>query len=273
MDRFGYIYKTTNLINGKIYIGQHRYEKGGIDETYIGSGKLLRKAIEKYGLKNFKCEIIDEAQNKEELDKKEIKWIAWYRNQGIELYNIVDGGTGGNTNGGKTFSKEWREKISKANKGKIISEEQKKKISEARMGYTPWNKGIPLSEEQKLKLSKANKGKTSWNKGINWSEEFKKSMSDFKMQQYINNPEIKEKLRKSHLGQKSWSKGQTKETNPSLMSNSLKQSKRVKCIETNKTYISLGEAANDINATKGLICMALKGKIRSAKGYHFVYAD
>ena len=271
MIRFGYIYKTINLINGKLYIGQHRYSKTGIDKSYIGSGKLLRKAIDKYGIKNFKCEIIDEAETKEELDNKEIKWIEYYRNQEIELYNIVKGGTGGDTNGGKTFSKEWREKISKSQIGKKLTEEHKKKLSIAHKGQKPWNKGIPQSEEQKQKISKANKGKRLGCEGRKWTEEQKQEMARIKKQAYKDKPEIAEKLRQSHLGKPSWSKGQTKETSPSLMSNSLKQSMSVRCVELDKIYISLREASKDFNVTPGLICMALKGKIKTAKGYHWEY--
>lgn len=271
MIRFGYIYKTTNLINGKLYIGQHRYSKRGIDKSYIGSGKLLRKAIEKYGIENFKCEIIDEAKTKEELDNKEIKWIEYYRNQETELYNIVKGGTGGDTNGGKTFSKEWRDRISKANIGRKATEETKKKLSISHLGQKAWNKGIPQSEEQKQKISKANKGKASWCKGIKWTKEQKQEMAEIKKQQYKDNPELIEKLRQAHLGQKSWCKGQTKATNPSLMRNSLKQSIKVRCIEQNKIYNSMHEAAEELGVTPGLICMAVKGKIKTAKGCHWEY--
>ena len=53
---YGYIYKTTNLINGKIYIGQHKSNL--FDSQYKGSGVILRKAFAKYGKENFKVEII-----------------------------------------------------------------------------------------------------------------------------------------------------------------------------------------------------------------------
>ena len=249
MSRFGYIYKTTNLINGKIYIGQHRYSKKGIDKSYYGSGKLLLKAIEKYGIENFKCEIIQDAESKEDLDKKEIKWIDFYRKLNYEMYNIVDGGTGGDTNGGKTFSKEWRERISKGQKGRKATEETKRKLSISHLGQKPWNKGIPISEEQKKKISQANKGKACWCKGIKWTEEQKQNMSKIKKEFYKEHPEYLEKMSKAHLGQKSWSKGQTKETNPSLMSNSLKQSIKVKCIELDKIFISMREASKAVGAT------------------------
>ena len=53
----GYIYKTTNLINNKIYIGKRQKQK--FDAGYIGSGKKLKSAIKHYGKNNFKCEIIE----------------------------------------------------------------------------------------------------------------------------------------------------------------------------------------------------------------------
>lgn len=58
-NMYGYIYKTTNLINGKIYVGQHKFSKDNIDRSYIGSGIHLKHAVEYYGKDNFKCEILE----------------------------------------------------------------------------------------------------------------------------------------------------------------------------------------------------------------------
>ena len=54
---YGYIYKTTNLITNKFYIGKR--EKSIFDEKYYGSGKYLKNSINKYGLENFSREIIE----------------------------------------------------------------------------------------------------------------------------------------------------------------------------------------------------------------------
>jgi group I intron endonuclease len=83
------IYKTTNLINGKFYIGQDSKN----DPTYLGSGKLLNRAIKKYGRKNFIKEILIECNNKDELNQQEIFWISELK----PIYNIAKGGNGGDT--------------------------------------------------------------------------------------------------------------------------------------------------------------------------------
>jgi len=87
-----YIYKITNKINGKWYIGKHN----GSDPNYMGSGKLLKQAYKKYGIENFDKTILETCINEEELNIKEIKWINL---SGALLdpacYNLVHGGTGG----------------------------------------------------------------------------------------------------------------------------------------------------------------------------------
>ena len=73
---YGFIYITTNHINGKKYIGQRKYGKD--IGTYLGSGILLNKAIIKYGRENFSKEIIDSANTLEELNELEIYYIKLY---------------------------------------------------------------------------------------------------------------------------------------------------------------------------------------------------
>lgn len=92
---FGYIYKTTNKINNKIYIGQHRSQEH--DSSYIGSGKLIKRAIKKYGFDNFSNKIIAIGNSQKELDDMEIEMIEKFNSKDMSIgYNITRGGQGGN---------------------------------------------------------------------------------------------------------------------------------------------------------------------------------
>lgn len=70
---YGYIYKVTNCINGKIYVGQKKAEK--FVEHYYGSGKLILHAIEKYGKENFTREVLQWCESLKELNDAEVFWI------------------------------------------------------------------------------------------------------------------------------------------------------------------------------------------------------
>jgi group I intron endonuclease len=111
--KFYYIYKTTNLINGKIYIGQHQTFK--VKNNYLGSGKALLNAINFHGKENFKKEII-EFCTKETLDEREIFWIKELNSKNNDIgYNITDGG---GTVTGMHHSKESKELFHKLNVGR-----------------------------------------------------------------------------------------------------------------------------------------------------------
>jgi group I intron endonuclease len=90
-----YIYLTENLVNGKLYVGKH---SGEVDDGYLGSGKILKLAIMKHGIENFRKIILAVAENEDELDRLEVEYVKKYREiYGKKLYNLTDGGTGGNT--------------------------------------------------------------------------------------------------------------------------------------------------------------------------------
>ena len=67
----GYVYETTCLIDGRKYIGQHKWPKLSIDQSYYGSGTHLLNAIEKYGKENFNCRILAWAMDAADLDRLE----------------------------------------------------------------------------------------------------------------------------------------------------------------------------------------------------------
>lgn len=166
---YGYIYKTTNLINGKIYISQKKSKK--FVKTYFGSGTLIKQAVKKYGKENFTVELIDFGISREELDIKEKEWIDKSNaNWRYGNYNIADGGfTSGYDINTLPIErqKEIKEKISKAGKRRKHTEETRRKMSKTRTGKTTSLKGKPspkrgikLTESHKKKLSESHRGKT-----------------------------------------------------------------------------------------------------------------
>lgn len=121
------IYKITNKINGKVYIGKtNRSLLERWREHCKPSSKCLsiHRAIQKYGKENFTVEQIDIANSETELNKKEIYWIDFYnssdKNKG---YNLTFGGEGCSCN------EDTKIKIRNSNTGKRASDETRKKMS------------------------------------------------------------------------------------------------------------------------------------------------
>ena len=145
----GIIYKLTNIVNNKIYIGQtteDREEKRKYEHKKMIDGcRYLNFAIQKYGWNNFQYSVLlKEECTAEELDAYEIDFIAKYNSTNPELgYNICLGGNG--TRGHKLKGTAGYEKVSK---------------TMFKSGQTPWNYGIPITEEQRQKnVAKAHKKK------------------------------------------------------------------------------------------------------------------
>lgn len=155
---YGLIYKITNLINGKSYIGQTIKEvkyrwREHVNEANTRARFPLHKAIKKYGPENFNIEIICYCPNQVELNYKE-KENTDYFNAWI--------GKGGYTckagDGIGSVSEETKKKHSVASTGRKHSEESKKKASLSKLGDKNPNFGKPLTEETKRKMSLSSRG-------------------------------------------------------------------------------------------------------------------
>ena len=107
--RNGYIYKTTNLINNKIYIGK-KIGDPNKSENYFGSGILLKKAVRKYGKDCFTKEILEIIVDGD-MNERERFWIKKFKSNSIIGYNLTEGGDGGSLFKGKHHSKETKEKL------------------------------------------------------------------------------------------------------------------------------------------------------------------
>lgn len=160
------IYKTTNLVNGKIYIGQHTIKnKGGNDEWYIGSGTLFWKAVEKYGKENFKRKVICRVYEQSVANELEEFFIKKYDSTNLEKgYNILSGSPCENN---PLKNPEIAQKVAKSNTGRVRSEEFKIKVSksvsllmteERRKEISKQHKGKKLSLETRKRISRATKG-------------------------------------------------------------------------------------------------------------------
>ena len=172
------IYKTTNLINGKIYIGQDTKN----DPKYLGGGVLIKKAIKKYGRDKFIKEIIEECSTIEQLNLREFYWIENFNARDpIIGYNLEFGGKN------NTHSPETRKRISDARKGKKNSEEHNRKIAEASSNR---------SKETREKLSNSNR---KWKKENpeKWKATYSKSQKT-KSETYWKSEKGKKHLDKLH---------------------------------------------------------------------------
>lgn len=90
---FYYLYKITNLVNNKIYVGVHKTED--INDGYMGSGKVIRSAIEKYGIENFKKDILETFQDDKSMYAREKEIVTEEFLSREDVYNLRRGGYGG----------------------------------------------------------------------------------------------------------------------------------------------------------------------------------
>lgn len=160
---YGYIYIIENLVNNKKYIGKHKSDN--LNDTYMGSGKLIQFAIKKYGLNNFKKTILCQCETLDELNDMEIFYINKYDAvNNSDYYNLKDGGQGGfdyiNKNGfgdrtGLKLSQEVRDLISKIN-SHPLTEVHKQHISDSL-----------INNKSKAGVNNPNFGKVYYTDGVN----------------------------------------------------------------------------------------------------------
>ena len=176
------IYKATNLVNDKVYIGKTIQEFDSRKQAHIKEAlsskckKYFHRAIRKYGVNNFTWEVVCQywCVTEKELGEYEKYYIKKYDSFGENGYNMTVGGEGSE---GHIVTDEVKELISKKCTGYKHTDKAKEKIGNAskgnkyRLGKTAWNKGLKMSEDFCKKASESHIG-------IKQSEESKKKKSE-----------------------------------------------------------------------------------------------
>jgi group I intron endonuclease len=170
---YGFIYITTNMINGKKYVGQRKMDKNSKWKSYLGSGEALKKAINKYGKENFHREIIDIAFDKNELNILEKYYTILFDTVNDDnWYNMCYGGG--------TY---------------ILTEEQRKEMSERMKSEANPMLGRKHTEEELKFLRQRFSGKNNpmhGKSGVNSPNHRSKSKYVVKINQYtLDNKFIK----------------------------------------------------------------------------------
>ena len=153
----GCIYKITNSVNGKAYIGKtvNNAEKGRIRKHLDGKGnQIIKRVVAKYGKDVFSVEILHDGIIPELLDSYEMEAIATHNTVSPNGFNLTSGG-----------------------EGAIPSDEARRKMSEAHKGNTH-RRGKKANKETRTKISKATAGKNNPNYGKNPSIETRRKMSE-----------------------------------------------------------------------------------------------
>lgn len=138
----GIIYKATNRVNGKVYVGKTMYDVPRRLRAHKRGEFYFGRAIKKYGIRNFDIVVVDYADNPELLSLKEQDWIVRCRSFVPNGYNLTEGGEGVL---GLRFSSESIERLSKSH-----------------LGQNPWNKGKQFSLESRRRMSESHKGQKPW---------------------------------------------------------------------------------------------------------------
>lgn len=159
------IYKITNNINGKIYIGKHKTKDK--NDNYMGSGKYIQNAIRKYGKENFTKEILYELDSEEEMNAKEAEIVNEDFLSRKDTYNLAIGGKGGDFVAANKkyhelmsdpeFKKQFVEKVKAANNSPEVRERSRQSLKNYYKTHPGTFQGKHHTEQTRKKISESHK--------------------------------------------------------------------------------------------------------------------
>lgn len=247
----GYIYKITNLINGKIYVGkteetiERRFYEHKLAVKNNTIKNKLYSAMKHYGVDNFSVEELDKSDDRDELCEKERYWIKYLNSQDSNIgYNIADGG-----NGGCTWDQRGCVTLHKGNKNTRVKPEkvdellsdgwelggkklgkssgrsngrwihkgdiQKRVYENELKDYISSGWELGYSDKSKINLSKSHIGNVPYNKGLKLSDDQKKKVS-LSTREAMSRPDVRKKL-DAHYSKMKGSRWMVNNKNESLL--------------------------------------------------------
>jgi hypothetical protein len=195
--KYNYLYRIENLLNGNFYIGIHRTDN--LNDDYFGSGTILKRAIKKHGIENFKKEILEFFDSYENALKKEKEIVTPEFLKNKKCYNVREGGYGN-----CKMSDLIKKKISK-NMKKIWKSENHKKLMRERCFNDIRNKKISEKikkwitenpEKHKERMLKINKNPdkikkmAEKHKGMKRSDNARNNISIAAKKNHAKNPNL-----------------------------------------------------------------------------------
>jgi len=263
MSIFGSLYKLTNVLDGKAYIGQTTREVDvRVNEHLNHSGKqcrYLKAAIEKYGKEYFVPEVLDTADSKDELDLKEIAYIEFYKSDNRDYgYNLTKGGSK-ITQFSKNHNNGWGEN----------RKERAKKMRAMFKGIAPPESSIRRSKEVNseptINLTTgevfASAREMAKHYNLSYSHTVRLLMGDMKSK----NGEI--------FRYQDYEKQKRANTRATFLSMPDERKREVVCTDTNEKFNSIAEASEKLEISRTAISNNLSGLSKRAGGLKFAYAE
>lgn len=284
-EPYGFIYISTNMCNGKRYLGRRKFSEDW--EYYLGSGAIFKKAIKKYGRENFVRNIIDIAYSEDELNQKEYEYSVFLNIvDSDDWYNLV---YGGGTTTGYHMSDETKKKQSDKAKERFSNKENHPMYGKpglsgeknSQYGVSPkermdeeiYNQWYEKHKTYWENLSQEMKGKHIWgednphpNLGKHLSDETKQKISNARKGKYAG--ENSPWYGRHHTEE---SKKKIIENRKIISGIDHYNSLQVLCIETNIPFGSISETSKITGIRKSYISEVCRGERENAKGYHFKY--
>ena len=232
------IYKYTNKINGKVYIGQTSKTLEERAQSNGSNYKECRKfyaAIQKYGWESFEAEILIDGLSLEEANNKEEEYIRLYNSTGENGYNLALGGN--NT------------EMSAESKS-IISEKAKLRYRDP--SQNPMY-GKKHSSESIQLMSQIKSGTSNPMYGSRWNANQRSAVRHGWTYEWTVERRAKQSSRSKILANK-WSR-------------------HVLCVEDNRIFETITDAANEYGVSKGTLSNHLHGRQKTCAGKHFQFID